>query len=96
MNKIIRIKCPLCDETDILVKYTPEIKRDNLTNTVGGRRTKVFSLTKEKYEVLNSCSKCHSSKETIEKALKSGRDYNQPSHKSVLDRMRKAGLPTKI
>ena len=96
MNEKTKVKCPFCDDGDIIIIHTPESKRDNLTNTVGGRRSRVFRLTKERYEVLNSCPTCNSSKKKIEKALNSGEDYKKPSRESVLERMKKAGLPTRI
>ena len=46
--------------------------------------------------VKNDCLKCGASAKKIEKALNSGEDYKKPSRESVLERMRKAGLPTRI
>lgn len=90
------VKCPFCDEGDIKTIFKPESKRDNITTTVGGRKFRSFSLTKERYEIENDCPHCGATREKIEKALNSGEDYKKPSHNSVLERMRKAGLPTKI
>lgn len=90
------LKCPFCDEGDIKTIFYPETKNDNLTTTVGGRRFRSFSLTKERYEVENDCPNCGASAKKIEKALNSSQDYKRPSRESVLERMRKAGLPTRI
>jgi uncharacterized C2H2 Zn-finger protein len=90
------IKCPICDDGDIRVIFIPASKKDNLTTTVGGRRFKSFSLTKERYEVENDCPNCGASTKKIEKALNSGEDYKKPSRESVLERMKKAGLSTRI
>ena len=90
------IKCPFCDEGEIKVVHTLPQKTDNITTTVGGRRFKSFSLTKEHYTVLEDCPHCGASKKKIEKALNSGEDYNRPSHKDILERMKKAGLPTRV
>ena len=90
------IKCPFCDEGDIKTIFYPATKKDNLTTTVGGRRFKSFSLTKERYEVENDCPNCGVSAKKIEKTLNSGEDYKKPSRESVLERMKKAGLPTRI
>ena len=90
------VKCPFCDEGDIKTIFYPRNKNDNITTTVGGRRFKSFSVTKEKYEVENDCPNCKASAKKIEKALNSGQDYKKPSRESVLERMRKAGLPTRI
>lgn len=90
------IKCPFCDKGDIKAIFYPETKTENLSTTVGGRRFKSFSLTKERYEVKNSCPVCGASAKRIEKALNSGQDYKRPSREKILERMRKAGLPTKF
>jgi len=90
------IKCPFCEKGDIKIIFYPETKRDNISSTVGGRRTRSFSLTKERYEVENDCPNCGVSAKKIEKALNSGQDYKKPSRESVLERMKKAGLPTRI
>ena len=90
------IKCPFCEKGDIKIIFYPEIKRDNISSTVGGRRTRSFSLTKEKYEVKNDCPCCKASANKIEKALNSGEDYKKPSRNKIIERMKKAGLPTRI
>lgn len=90
------VLCPFCDEGKIKTIFYPESKRDNLTTTVNGRRVRSFKLTKERYEVENDCPHCGASAKKIEKALNSGEDYKRPSRKNVLERMRKAGLPTRI
>lgn len=90
------IKCPICDDGDIRVIFIPASKKDNLTTTIAGRRSKVFNVTKERYEVESDCPHCGASAKKIEKALNSGEDYKKPSRESVLERMRKAGLPTRI
>jgi len=95
-NKSKIIKCPICDDGDIRVIFFPASKRDNLTTTVGGRRSKVFSVTKERYEAENECPRCGASKKMIEKALNTGEDYNKPSKDKILERIKKAGLPTRI
>lgn len=90
------IKCPFCEEGNIDVIFYPETKRDNITATVGGRRTRSFSLTKERYEVKNDCTKCGAKATKIEKAINSGQDYKKPSRESIVERMKKSGLPTRI
>jgi len=89
------IKCPFCDKGEIKAIYTPQIKMEKMArgSAVSKRSTQ---FTKEKYHVLNDCSNCSVSSGKIEKALNSGEDYRKPSRESVLKRMRKAGLPTRI
>jgi len=90
------IKCPFCDKGNIKVLFYPETKRDNITNSVGGRRTRVFYTSKEKYEVKNDCPHCGASASKIEKALDTGQDYKKPDRNKILERMKNAGLPTRI
>ena len=90
------IKCPFCDNADINIVFIPATKKDNLTTTVAGRRSKVFSLTKERYEVENDCPNCNASATKIEKALNIGEEYQKPSREKILERMKKAGLPTRV
>jgi endogenous inhibitor of DNA gyrase (YacG/DUF329 family) len=90
------VPCPFCDDGTVRVIHIPFIKKDNMSSTVGGRRAKTFSSSTENYQVLEDCPKCGASAKKIEKALNSGQDYKRPSRESVLERMRKAGLPTRI
>jgi len=90
------VPCPFCDDGAVRVIHIPFIKKDNMSSTVGGRRAKTFSSSAENYQVLEDCPHCGASAKKIEKALNSGQDYKKPSRESVLERMRKAGLPTKI
>ena len=90
------VPCPFCDDGTVRVIHIPFLKKDNMSSTVGGRRAKTFSSSTENYQVLEDCPYCKATKEKIEKALNSGQDYKKPSRESVLERMRKAGLPTGI
>jgi rubrerythrin len=92
-HKIIR--CPFCDRGDIRTIFKPSIKVENVTrgSSVNKRTT---TYTKEKYQVLEKCPHCGASKKKLEKALNFGKDYKSPSHKQFLDRIKQAGLPTKI
>lgn len=90
-----KVRCPLCDEGIIEVTFIPSVEKNNLTSTVGGNRSKTVYFSKSYYIAHNECSHCGASKEKIEKALKSDEEP-KPSHENVLERMRKAGLPTRI
>ena len=77
-------------------KHELFIKKDNMSSTVGRRRAKTSSSSAENYQVLEDCPKCGASARKIEKALNSGQDYKKPSRESVFERMRKAGLRSRI
>ncbi len=55
-----------------------------------------IDISKETYEVKNDCPNCGAKSNKIEKALNSGQDYKKPSINRILERMKKAGLPTRI
>ena len=89
-----KIKCPFCDEAFISVNHIPLTKRRDLKKCRAGSGGDIYST--EKWIVLEDCPNCGVSAKKIEKALNSGQDYKKPSRESVLERMRKAGLPTRI
>lgn len=87
------VPCPFCDDGTVRVIHVPAIKKETVTRGSSiNKRSNVY--TKENYTVLEDCPCCKATKEKIEKALNSGEDYKKPSRESVLERMRKAGLPT--
>lgn len=90
------VPCPFCDNGIVRVIHVPFLKKDNMSTTVGGRRAKTASSSAENYQVLQDCPNCGATASKIEKALNSSQDYKRPSREKVLERMRKAGLPTRI
>lgn len=90
----MKINCPFCDNSEIEVDHKSSIKRKDLQKCRAGSGNVVFS--KEKWIVLEDCTKCGSSAKKIEKALNLGEDYKSPSHKNVLERLKKEDLPTRI
>lgn len=95
MKEEIKIKCPFCDKGYINSIYTPSIRKEVIKRGSAINK-RSFRRSKEKYEVLESCPQCDASSKKIEKALNSGGDYKRPSRESVLERMKKAGLSTRI
>ena len=91
-----KIECPFCDEYVIDVSYTPSMRTESRQSFGRSHTKSVVTRSKEKYEVLEDCPKCGVSASKIEKVLNSGQDYKKPSRESVLERMKKAGLPTRI
>lgn len=90
------VPCPFCDNGTIRVIHVPKLRKDNISSTVGGRRAKTGSSSTENYTVLEDCSNCGASSKKIEKALCSGKDYKTPSRKKAIERIKRAGLPTRI
>lgn len=90
------IPCPFCDKGVIRVIHVPSLRKSNISSTVGGRRAKTASSSAENYTVLEDCSNCGTKSDIIEKALNSGNDHKRPSRNKILERMKKAGLSTRI
>ncbi len=89
------VYCPFCDDGTVRVIHVPAIKKETVTRGSSiNKRSNVY--TKENYTVLEDCPCCKATKEKIEKALNSGEDYKKPSRERVLERMKKAGLSTRI
>ena len=91
MTEDKEIPCPFCDKGNIKVFYTPSSKREVTTVY-----TKTIKKSRERYDVQNDCPHCGASASKIEKALNSGQDYKRPSKEKILERMKAAGLPTRI
>ena len=89
------VPCPFCDDGTVKVRHIPHLKRQKFASgSAFSKMTTVYSS--ENYAVLEDCPNCGASAKKIEKALNSGQDYKKPSRESVLERRRKAGVPTRI
>ena len=89
------IPCPFCDIGVIRVIHIPTLKIEKISRGSSvNKRSNVY--TKENFKVLENCTNCKASAAKIEKALNSGDDYQKPSRDKILERMKKAGLPTRV
>ncbi len=68
---------------------------ENISTTVGCRRARTGSQTPEKEEVQNDCPKCGTIRKDIQKKLKEG-ITKTPPNKQILERLKEAGLLTKV
>ena len=93
MHEYRKITCPFCNRETIEALYTPRTKRKSLARCRTGSGSMIY--TKEKYEVLSDCPNCGKSKKEIQRTLNQGTGKSL-SHKEMLERLKKAGLPTKI
>jgi hypothetical protein len=90
------VPCPFCDDGTVRVIHIPFLKKDNISSTVGGKRSKTFSSSAENYSVLEDCPNCGAKSDRIEKTLNSDKDYKRPSRNKILERIKKEGLPTRV
>ena len=88
-----KIQCPICEKADIEVNFAPPIKVTQATRG-SAKRGSVTYRTKEKYEVLSGCMGCGATKKQIEEKLNN--PSSVPTKNDVIERLKKAGLPTKF
>ncbi|MBU3904874.1 MAG: hypothetical protein KJ906_01855 [Nanoarchaeota archaeon] len=86
------IKCPFCQDGDILTSYTRPMK---ITKSCRGSATTSSKsyFSKEKWTIITDCSNCGKSKSEIEKRLKG--EESVPISEAV-KRAKESGLPLKF
>jgi Zn ribbon nucleic-acid-binding protein len=88
------IKCPFCEQGDIVTLYTPGMMITKYGRASSNKKAINYFID-EKYSVMSDkCPNCGKSKKEIEKALEKGKE---PSNEEIVKRLREAGLdPTKL
>lgn len=88
------MSCPFCDIGRIKVRHVPILKKEQFASgSAFSKRTTTY--TREHYTVLEDCPNCGKSKKEIEKRFATG-EAKSIGHKELLERLRKAGLPTTV
>ena len=86
--------CPFCDVGRIKVRHVPILKKEQFASgSAFSKRTTTY--TREHYTVLENCPNCGASRKEIEKSLREGLS-KAINHKDLLERLKKAGLPTRV
>jgi len=88
------IKCPFCNIGEIDVQITSEYMSVHGSHAAG-RRSQIPNYHPEKIDVFSKCPKCGKSKKEIKETLERG-STKMVSHQDRLNRMKEAGLPTRI
>ena len=87
--------CPFCDEGKIKVRHVPALKKEQFaTGSAFSKRTTTH--TKEHYYVQGDCPNCGKSKEEIRKVFERKEESKSIKHSELLERLKKAGLPTRV
>lgn len=86
--------CPLCDKGTVKVRHVPMLKKQQFASGSAFSKS-TTTYTKEHYTVLENCPNCGASKKEIEKALSKG-ETKPIAHQDLLERLKKAGMPTRI
>lgn len=92
----MKIDCPFCGKNNVDVIYTPSMRIESRQSFGRSHTKSVVRHSKEKYEVRNDCPDCGASAKKIQNYLNTGEDFKKPSRKEILERMRSAGLATRI
>jgi len=89
-----RIRCPFCDKGTVVTRYTPPMKKKIIVRGSGMNKTK-WTYLDERHKVRSECTVCCRKRNEIQKALNQ-HESRSPSRSEVLERLRKAGLPTRV
>lgn len=91
--EIIRetIKCPFCSVGDIQVMTTLDWYSEGRAHAAGKSKM-IPQYHPEKKEILDKCQNCGKSKKEIKDALAGVK----VSHENVVNRLKQAGMPTRI
>ena len=86
--------CPFCGKGKVNVYHKEGfIQAKTSRISAGGKQT--FYKKPDEYHVQNDCPECGKSKKEIERAFETG-ITRKKSHQEKLNRLKEAGLPTRI
>jgi len=88
------VKCPFCRKGDIEVTMTLDWYSEGRAHSAG-RSATIPQYYPEGTEVHNKCANCGKSKKELKETIERGQS-RKPAHKELLERLRRAGLPTVI
>lgn len=88
------IECPFCHKGKIRMFHKEGYLQGRTSRISAGAKTKVYKIP-DTYEVLTDCPNCGKSKKEIQKALDTG-ITKELSHKERLERLQRAGIPTRV
>jgi len=90
----IEFKCPFCKKGIVMVFHKEGYLQGRKSHIAAGDKIKFYKMP-DIYEVLEDCPNCGKTAKEMQKAYESG-VTREPTHEERLERMRKAGLPTRI
>ena len=88
------LECPFCNKGKVRTFHKEGYLQAKISRISGGAKTKFYKRP-DIYEILTDCPNCGKSKKEIQKALDTG-ITKELSHKERLERIRKAGIPTRV
>ena len=87
------IKCPFCQQGDIIANFTPKTMVTKIARAASNRKAITY-FKDEKYSVISKeCPACHKSKSSIQKFFKEGKSTSMAE---AARKAKKLGFPTKI
>lgn len=87
------IKCPFCNEGNIVTMYTPKTLIQKYARAASNRKRVIYYKDEKYVLVSDKCPNCGKTRKEIEKALKEG---IPPSNEEIIRRLKEAGLPLKF
>jgi hypothetical protein len=90
----LALECPFCRKGKIKVFHKEGYLQPKVSRISAGSKA-TYHRVPDTYEVLEACPRCGRSKKEIRRAFESGETKDIP-HEERLERIRKAGLPTRL
>lgn len=89
------IPCPFCESGNVDALYFPS-RREREATRGSGQGGSTLVRIPEKYQVLSDCPNCGKKADEIQRSLSQGNQNKPIKHQELLERLKKAGLPTRI
>jgi len=90
----IELECPFCNKGRVKVFHKEGYLQGRKSHIAAGNKVKFYKMP-DIYDVLEDCPNCGKKAKEIQRAYETG-ITKEPSHKERLERLGKAGLPTRI
>lgn len=90
----VEIECPFCGKTGVKALFKPSYLEHKTSRISEGAKTQYYRVP-DSYEVMGGCPHCGKSEEDVKRAFETGMT-REVTHQERLERLRKAGLPTRI
>jgi len=90
----MELECPFCNKGRVKVFHKEGYLQGRKSHIAAGDKIKFYKML-DTYEVLEDCPNCGKTAREIQRVYETG-VVREPTHEERLERLRKAGLPTRI
>jgi len=90
------VECPFCHKMGVVAFHKPSFLQGKVSRISAGSKT-TYTRVDEKYFIQGDCPNCGAKQKDIQKWYDGEyEEQKKISHKEFLERLKKAGLPTRI